>query len=185
MLEKMDGKVHVENMPCFRKQLLTRRIDSSKGSEMSDCSSLESFAKFRAQCPEAASKTGRMVEILCHHCSKDTDIDYLATSSAMVALSFPTFWFGLMAIFIFADKLGILPSGGMYTLGGGGGLLDRLVHLILPTCVLGLVLVTGIVPRLALVFGLALEWVPGLAILFVTGRVFVLALVVDSVCLAV
>ena len=67
--------------------------------------------------------------------------DYLATTGAMVALSFPTFWFGLMTIFIFAVKLGILPSGGMYTLGGEGAILDRLYHLILPTVVLALVLV--------------------------------------------
>lgn len=67
--------------------------------------------------------------------------DYLATSGAMFALSFPTFWFGLMAIFIFADKLGLFPSGGMYTLGGDEGLIDLLSHLILPTIVLGLVLV--------------------------------------------
>ena len=67
--------------------------------------------------------------------------DYLATTGAMVALSFPTFWFGLMTIFIFAVKLGILPSGGMYTLGVEGDILDRLYHLILPTVVLSLVLV--------------------------------------------
>ena len=67
--------------------------------------------------------------------------DYLATTGAMVALSFPTFWFGLMAIFIFALKLGLLPSGGMYTLGGEEGVLDLLRHLILPTVVLALVLV--------------------------------------------
>jgi peptide/nickel transport system permease protein len=67
--------------------------------------------------------------------------DYLATSGAMIALSFPTFWFGLMAIFIFTVKLGILPSGGMYTLGGDEGFLDLMVHLIMPTMVLALVLV--------------------------------------------
>jgi len=67
--------------------------------------------------------------------------DYLATTGAMVALSFPTFWFGLMAIFIFALKLGWLPSGGMYTLGGDEDLLDLVRHLILPTVVLSLVLV--------------------------------------------
>jgi peptide/nickel transport system permease protein len=67
--------------------------------------------------------------------------DYLATTGAMVALSFPTFWFGLMTIFIFALKLGWLPSGGMYTLGGEEGVLDLLRHLILPTVVLALVLV--------------------------------------------
>jgi peptide/nickel transport system permease protein len=67
--------------------------------------------------------------------------DYLATTGAMVALSFPTFWFGLMAIFIFALKLGLLPSGGMYTMGGEEDVLDLLTHLILPTVVLALVLV--------------------------------------------
>jgi peptide/nickel transport system permease protein len=67
--------------------------------------------------------------------------DYLATTGAMVALSFPTFWFGLMAIYIFADRLGLLPSGGMYTLGEDETLLDLLTHLILPSIVLALVLV--------------------------------------------
>lgn len=67
--------------------------------------------------------------------------DYLATTGAMVALSFPTFWFGLMTIFIFSLKLGWLPSGGMYTLGGEEDILDLFRHLILPTMVLALVLV--------------------------------------------
>lgn len=67
--------------------------------------------------------------------------DYLATTGAMVTLSFPTFWFGLMAIFVFALELGWLPSGGMYTLGGEEDLLDLLQHLVLPTVVLALVLV--------------------------------------------
>ncbi len=67
--------------------------------------------------------------------------DYLATTGAMVALSFPTFWFGLMTIFIFSLKLGWLPSGGMYTLGGEEDILDLFRHLLLPTMVLALVLV--------------------------------------------
>ncbi|WP_373499740.1 ABC transporter permease [Desulfococcus sp.] len=67
--------------------------------------------------------------------------DYLATTGAMIALSFPTFWFGLMAIFIFSLKLGWLPSGGMYTLGGEEDILDLAIHLVLPTVVLALVLV--------------------------------------------
>jgi len=65
--------------------------------------------------------------------------DYLATTGAMVALSFPTFWFGLMTIFLFSLKLGWLPSGGMFTLGGDEGILDLLMHLILPAVVLALV----------------------------------------------
>ena len=67
--------------------------------------------------------------------------DYLATTGAMVALSFPTFWFGLMAIYIFSLKLGWFPSGGMFTLGGDEDIFDLLVHLVLPTVVLSLVLV--------------------------------------------
>ena len=66
--------------------------------------------------------------------------DYLATTGALMALSFPTFWFGLMAIFIFAVHLGWLPSGGMYELGEEGNLIDLLRHLVLPALVLALVI---------------------------------------------
>ena len=44
--------------------------------------------------------------------------DYLATIGAMIALSIPTFWFGLMVIFLFAERLDWIPSGGRATLGG-------------------------------------------------------------------
>ncbi len=67
--------------------------------------------------------------------------DYLATIGAMVALSVPTFWFGLMVIFVFAERLGWIPSGGRETLGADFSLADRLHHLIAPALVLGLVLV--------------------------------------------
>jgi peptide/nickel transport system permease protein len=67
--------------------------------------------------------------------------DYLATIGAMIALSIPTFWFGLMVIFLFAERLGWIPSGGRETLGAGFSLTDRLHHLIAPALVLGLVLV--------------------------------------------
>jgi peptide/nickel transport system permease protein len=66
--------------------------------------------------------------------------DYLATSGALVALSFPTFWFGLMAIFVFAVDFRWLPSGGMYELGEEGNVVDLVRHLILPTLVLALVI---------------------------------------------
>jgi peptide/nickel transport system permease protein len=45
--------------------------------------------------------------------------DYLATIGAMIALSIPTFWFGLVTIYLFSVKLGILPPGNMYTIGNG------------------------------------------------------------------
>jgi peptide/nickel transport system permease protein len=66
--------------------------------------------------------------------------DHLATSGAMIALSFPTFWFGLMVIYVFAEKLAWIPSGGIATLGAHFSLVDRLHHLIAPASVLGLVL---------------------------------------------
>jgi peptide/nickel transport system permease protein len=67
--------------------------------------------------------------------------DYLATTGALVAMSFPTFWFGLMAIFLFAVKLRLQPAGGMDTTGTEFSLIDRLLHLILPVTVLALVLI--------------------------------------------
>lgn len=64
--------------------------------------------------------------------------DYLATIGAMVALSVPTFWFGLVGIYIFCLRLGWLPVGNMYTI-GDGSVLNYLHHLILPSIVLSLV----------------------------------------------
>lgn len=70
-----------------------------------------------------------------------TTFDYLATIGAMLALSIPTFWFGLMVIFVFAERLDWIPSGGRETLGAPFSLADRLHHLVAPALVLGLVLV--------------------------------------------
>ncbi|GAB5467616.1 MAG: ABC transporter permease [Rhodospirillales bacterium] len=64
--------------------------------------------------------------------------DYSATVLAMIALSIPTFWFGLVAIFIFALDLGWLPAGNMYTI-GDQSFADYATHLILPSVVLALV----------------------------------------------
>ncbi|WP_296247826.1 ABC transporter permease [Pseudomonas sp. UBA4194] len=64
--------------------------------------------------------------------------DTLATVGAMVALSIPTFWFGLVAIFFFSLHLGWLPAGNMYTI-GDQSLADYAIHLVLPVMVLALV----------------------------------------------
>ncbi len=64
--------------------------------------------------------------------------DYVATVGAMVALSIPTFWFGLIGIYAFSLKLGWLPAGNMYTI-GDESVLDYLHHLIMPSIVLALV----------------------------------------------
>jgi peptide/nickel transport system permease protein len=65
--------------------------------------------------------------------------DQLATVGAMVALSIPTFWFGLIAIYLFSVQLGWLPSGNRHTVGEEGSLLDMIHHLIAPALVLALV----------------------------------------------
>lgn len=64
--------------------------------------------------------------------------DYAATVGAMVALSIPTFWFGLVGIYVFSLQLGWLPAGNMYKI-GDGSFLNYLHHLILPSAVLALV----------------------------------------------
>ena len=64
--------------------------------------------------------------------------DSLATVGAMIALSIPTFWFGLVTRYIFSVNLGWLPSGNRQTI-GDGSLLDLLHHLIAPAMVLALV----------------------------------------------
>jgi peptide/nickel transport system permease protein len=64
--------------------------------------------------------------------------DYLATIGAMVALSIPTFWFGLITIYLFSVELGWLPAGSRYTV-GDASFLDYLHHLIGPSLVLALV----------------------------------------------
>lgn len=56
-----------------------------------------------------------------------TWIDYLSTVGALLGVSMPVFWWGLILILVFSVNLGILPSGGM------GGIR----HLILPAIVLG------------------------------------------------
>lgn len=64
--------------------------------------------------------------------------DYSMTIFAFVALSIPTFWFGLVSIFVFSLWLGWLPAGNMYTV-GDGSVGDIAIHLIMPTIVLALV----------------------------------------------
>ena len=64
--------------------------------------------------------------------------DYAMTVFAFVALSIPTFWFGLVAIFVFSLWLGWLPAGNMSTV-GDGSVGDIAIHLIMPTLVLALV----------------------------------------------
>jgi peptide/nickel transport system permease protein len=65
--------------------------------------------------------------------------DTIVSVIAMFFFAAPSFWLGIMMIVLFAVKLGWMPVGGMITIGGsGGGVIDILHHLILPTLALGL-----------------------------------------------
>lgn len=71
---------------------------------------------------------------------RNSGFDYASAVFAMVALSLPTFWFGLLAIFVFAQTLGWFPAGGIRDT-DGGGVLDVIHHMVLPVSVLAFVLV--------------------------------------------
>ncbi|WP_418459149.1 ABC transporter permease [Brucella intermedia] len=64
--------------------------------------------------------------------------DSLGTIGAMIALSIPTFWFGMVVIYVFSVGLEWLPSGNRYTV-GDGSFWNRVHHLIGPSIVLALV----------------------------------------------
>lgn len=61
--------------------------------------------------------------------------DYAATSAALVGLSVPHFWLGLLLIILFAVKLGWLPSGGYVSFAQDP--VENLRHMFLPVVVLG------------------------------------------------
>ncbi|MFF2480220.1 ABC transporter permease [Paenibacillus sp. NPDC058071] len=63
-------------------------------------------------------------------------LDYFAVTGSFLGISIPNFFLGLGLIYVFSIWLNILPSGGMSTLGGGGGIGDVLKHMILPVIVL-------------------------------------------------
>ncbi|WAA12506.1 ABC transporter permease [Fervidibacillus halotolerans] len=68
-------------------------------------------------------------------------LDYFATGFGFFGLAVPNFFFGLVAIYLFAIQLGWFPSQGYISVsnsGGFGGFLDRLHHLVLPGLTLGL-----------------------------------------------
>ncbi|HVX28991.1 MAG TPA: ABC transporter permease, partial [Nitrolancea sp.] len=69
--------------------------------------------------------------------------DHIVTTLTFMGQSIPIFWLGLILILIFYLTLSnpftgrpLLPAGGMYTLGQGFSITDRLTHLILPVTML-------------------------------------------------
>src|SRR3954447_2638581 len=62
--------------------------------------------------------------------------DRLAMIGALFGNSMPTFWLGLVLILTFSLGLRWFPSNGMYDIRAGGGFLDLLYHLVLPSITL-------------------------------------------------
>ncbi len=64
-----------------------------------------------------------------------TTVDYIFTFLSFLGISMPIFWLALMLQAFFAVQLRWLPSAGLETI-GGGDVLDRLRHIVLPACIL-------------------------------------------------
>ena len=55
-----------------------------------------------------------------------------AAAASVLAVSIPQYSFGVVLVAVLAVKIGVLPSGGMNSATGAGGLADSLRHLVLP-----------------------------------------------------
>ena len=86
--------------------------------------------------------------------------DNTLTVIGMLGVSIPEFFFGLVAILIFALNLGWLPAGGRL-LPGYDSIFDRLPHIILPGLVLSLMMTAGVMrySRSAMLDSLSREFI--------------------------
>lgn len=73
--------------------------------------------------------------------------DRAITFFVLAGISVPSFWLGLLLIYLFAVHWRLLPASGMYAVYGGGDIKDLLMHLILPAATLAVV-AAGVIARL-------------------------------------
>jgi peptide/nickel transport system permease protein len=73
--------------------------------------------------------------------------DKTITLVVLIGISMPSFWLGLLLIYLFAVQLKWFPASGMFAIYGGGDLPDLLHHLALPAITLAAV-ATGVIARL-------------------------------------
>lgn len=69
---------------------------------------------------------------------QNSKLDYIMTGLSFLGSSIPPFFLGLGLIYTLGIELKWLPTGGMTTLGGTGGISDIILHMILPVTVLGI-----------------------------------------------
>ncbi|MFA5144806.1 MAG: DegT/DnrJ/EryC1/StrS family aminotransferase [Candidatus Omnitrophota bacterium] len=77
-------KVRVEDKCSFRKQLLRKGIDTSKRSEMSDCSGLSAFAEFNSDYPNSIAIKDNLIELPNNHYLDARDIEHISKSIKQV-----------------------------------------------------------------------------------------------------
>jgi peptide/nickel transport system permease protein len=87
-----------------------------------------------------------------------TPLDRAVSSLSAVSYAFPTWWVGILLILFFSFRLGILPSGGMYSApppeGGIARFFDLVYHALLPVFTLTL---AGIGPYVYVVRTIAIN----------------------------
>ena len=71
-------------------------------------------------------------------------LDYAVTFFAFVGISIPSFFFGLLLLYVFALKLDVLPAGGFFMAGEARTFLGYVKYLLLPSITLGLSDIAGI-----------------------------------------
>ncbi|OMF37754.1 peptide permease [Paenibacillus sp. FSL H8-0548] len=76
---------------------------------------------------------------------QNTKFDYIMSAGSFMGVSIPNFFLGLGLIYVFGVLLGVLPTGGMNTMGGEGGFWDTVKHLVLPTITLGTSIAGGMI----------------------------------------
>ncbi|MCK5408420.1 MAG: ABC transporter permease, partial [Candidatus Krumholzibacteria bacterium] len=72
-----------------------------------------------------------------------TKSDSVVTLLALVGISIPVFWLGLMSMMLFTVKWRLLPSAGMFSLVEPFSMIDHLRHLLMPSLVLSLLFVSS------------------------------------------
>jgi peptide/nickel transport system permease protein len=87
---------------------------------------------------------------------KNGPIDYAASFIGLIGVSSPVFFTAIVGVLVFAVGLGVLPA-----FGTGEGPLDRLYHLILPSCALALSMIalTARMTRSAMLESLASDYI--------------------------
>ncbi|MGQ7312581.1 ABC transporter permease [Microbacterium arabinogalactanolyticum] len=68
---------------------------------------------------------------------RDSAVDYGITGASVLAIAIPSFFLAMLAIYIFALRLRMLPSSGMHA-SGRADLPDLLLHMVLPVGLLSL-----------------------------------------------